>query len=69
MKFSLEIDSENDALVGEGAIDEMVRILEDLAVLVCAGQDGGTVRDINGNAVGSWSLEQPDPDEDEDDEA
>lgn len=70
MMFRLEIDTDNDAFQARGldawsdAIDlaapEVVRILRELADhLDRVRASGGTLRDINGNCVGSFAWCDP----------
>lgn len=54
--FLLRVDTENDAFNHE---DELARVLRGVARSVEAMPDrraGGVVRDINGNACGSWDY-------------
>lgn len=62
MKFTLTIETDNAALMGEEGVDleELAGILRHLADRVAYGTadgDRGAVLDINGNAVGRWELE------------
>lgn len=53
MKFSLEIDMDNDAFEDSY---ELVYCLKQVADSVLRANDGA-VRDSNGNRVGVWSVE------------
>lgn len=63
-KFSLSIESANEALTGDDPVvvaAEVARILSKLADRVRFGAsdevtDEGAVSDVNGNVVGFWSL-------------
>lgn len=56
--FRLEIATDNDAFTDDNARAEVARILRRLADNVEAGATDGHVRDVNGNRVGTWVLEQ-----------
>jgi hypothetical protein len=59
MKFTLAIDCDNAAF-GEtldGHLEETARLLRGLARRLEAGEDYGTLRDVNGNTVGRFELE------------
>jgi hypothetical protein len=53
--FAMSIDTANAAFEDDNP-GELVRILREVADLVEAGSDGGTLRDINGNSVGVWTI-------------
>lgn len=56
--FKLEISTTNDAYCGDDARRaEVARNLGEVASNILAGLDAGIVKDINGNTVGSWKLE------------
>ncbi|MGA9527145.1 MAG: hypothetical protein WBS24_03405 [Terriglobales bacterium] len=62
--FTLTIETHNAAFVGAdddfGPGPELARILRELADrldLVGTAPKDGTVRDFNGNTVGTWTLE------------
>lgn len=54
--FKLEIDTGNAAFEDEGKGYEIARILRDLAAKVENGADSGSVRDLNGNKVGTFEV-------------
>lgn len=54
--FKLEIETGNAAFDDEGKAYEIARILRDLADKIENGAEAGSVRDINGNKVGSYEV-------------
>lgn len=56
MKFTLKIESDNAAMV-DNTRAEVARILEEVARRVYEGVAVGSVRDANGNKVGSFVLD------------
>lgn len=56
VKFKIEIDSGDDAFQ-DGVITEITRILDGIVDKMWNGQEGGPVRDSNGNKVGEWNVE------------
>lgn len=58
MKFTLNIDSDNAALVDD-ASGEVARMLVRTTQLVREGRTEGALLDINGNTVGSWGFDLP----------
>jgi len=59
--FKLELEMGNAAFEGEQRYAEVARILRDTANKIQHGaQTSGEVFDINGNCVGSWSLDPAD---------
>lgn len=56
MRFNLSsIDCDNAAFEEEPA-SELARCLRAVADAVADGDTSGSVRDINGNTVGSWAV-------------
>ncbi len=55
MKFTVDIDSENDAVQ---EVHHVVDILHDIVQELMAGEKSGILRDYNGNTVGSFQLEE-----------
>ena len=53
--FEVQINTENAAFEDSG---EIARILRDLADRIEGGSIGGKIRDINGNAVGTFKSEK-----------
>ena len=51
------------------AAPEVARILRDIAQKIENGGDGGAIMDGNGQKVGEWGFCEPEPLEDEDEEA
>lgn len=73
MKFKLEIDLSSDAMSTypeiEKAISRSLQLYHDAISLggLPVDEDEGTIRDVDGNPVGEWSVtETPIDDEDED---
>lgn len=69
--FTLNISTDNAAFT-ENPAAEVARILSDVAHYLTAGHGGygirsddGGMRDLNGNTVGRWHLDAPQPDEQE----
>ena len=56
MRFTLTIDSENDALAGEDGVAELREIVHKLSqrLLFELPTTEGAVADSNGNTVGHW---------------
>jgi hypothetical protein len=59
MNFNLKINMENDALWNE--VDgynaqELTLVIREVANLVLNNNKSATVRDVNGNRVGSWEI-------------
>jgi glutamate synthase domain-containing protein 1 len=58
--FKLEIDTTSDAFAGQDYPYEIARILRAVADAVFqSSQANGTIRDINGNRVGTWLATKP----------
>lgn len=57
MRFTLSIDTDNDAFTPDPG-PEVARILAKLAEHVAdsGANNAGTLRDVNGNLVGTWGL-------------
>jgi len=66
MKTTLELsfDTGNAAFDGGNGPIEAARLLRHTASRIERGTDAGMIFDINGNKVGSWSVDFPDQDED-----
>jgi len=65
MRFNLSFDMDGAAFDGgDNGVDEVVRILHNLAGRVDGGgvfdDSHGPVRDVNGNTVGSWEVTESD---------
>ena len=56
VKFNVSLDSSNAAFQ-DGVITEITRILDGIVDKMWNGQEGGPVRDSNGNKVGEWNVE------------
>ena len=55
VKFNVSLDSSNAAFQ-DGVITEITRILDGIVDKMWNGQEGGPVRDSNGNKVGEWNV-------------
>lgn len=60
--FELDFATGNDAF-SDYPQQEAGRILREIAGKVELGATGGPVYDHNGNRIGAWSFEIPEPDE------
>lgn len=57
MKFSLEINMDNDAFQdSHNGTNELVRVLEQISHQVFIGSTGAKIRDSNGNSIGQWEI-------------
>lgn len=56
MRFTAEIEMDNDAFVDGGYGPELTRILRVIAEQINQDDQGRIIRDINGNTVGSWQI-------------
>lgn len=59
MKFDMKIESDN----ADNGPEMVSDVLEYVAGQVAEGFTGGVVRDGNGNAVGTWEMSAPEPEE------
>jgi hypothetical protein len=57
MKFELHIEIDNDAYYNQHIQYQLVDNLNDVIAKLEVAHDWGTVKDVNGNTVGEWSLE------------
>lgn len=55
MRFRLNVESENAAMVDDAA-GEVARMLREVATRVEDGAEAGALLDSNGNRVGGWRL-------------
>lgn len=60
MRFVLKIDNYDNAAMADASTEETARILEDVARKVHEGYTSGSVRDSNGNSVGSFEFIEED---------
>ena len=60
MKFELHIAVDNDAYHTQHVQYQLIDNLKDIIAKLEDACDWGTVRDVNGNTVGEWSLEHED---------
>ncbi len=65
VRFELDIDSANQAMV-EDPREEIARMLRETAEAVLDGSDKGKLMDINGNKVGSYTVNIEEEDEEDD---
>ena len=57
MKFTMQIESENAAFEPDAeGINEVARIVSQLANDLCEGRTQGALLDVNGNRVGSFEV-------------
>lgn len=56
MKFTLEIETADDALYGADAHSELIRMVRDVADRLSRRQREGRCRDTRGNLVGHWRI-------------
>lgn len=59
LNLTLNIQDKGNSAFADSPRDEVARILRDLAKKVEDGREDGAIHDVNGNRVGSWSLELP----------
>lgn len=65
-RFVMDFQCDNGAFCVDGQLDktEVARILQHTARLLLSDHDEGICKDINGNKVGSWSLDIDEEDDD-----
>ena len=58
--FTLKFHTDNDAFQAEDRLDtdEVARVLKRVIATVRAGSIMAPIHDVNGNTIGSWSLEE-----------
>lgn len=57
MEFNLKINVDNDAYHSQAVQYQLIDNLKDVIAKLEDAWDYGTVKDVNGNAVGEWSLD------------
>lgn len=57
MTVHIEFDTDNAAFEDNGILTESSRILAELARKIENGATFGTIRDVNGNRVGEFSID------------
>ena len=57
MKFNCEIKTENAAFT-DNLNDEIARILNVIATKIRSGDTYGLAKDLNGNTVGTWDINE-----------
>jgi hypothetical protein len=60
MEFNLKINVDNDAYKNQAIQYQLIDNLKDIIAKLEDACDWGTVKDVNGNTVGEWSLEHED---------
>ena len=58
--FNLSITTDNAAFDDDNLSIEIARIMREVATRIERGEYYGSVRDINGNRIGSFSADAPD---------
>ena len=59
ISFKLKMDTDNAAYQNNGLsnTDELAEVLEEITTKLKQGNKYGSIRDLNGNTVGSWEAE------------
>jgi len=57
MEFNLKINVDNDAYRSQAVQHQLIDNLNEIIAKLEDSWDYGTVKDVNGNAVGEWSLD------------
>ena len=57
MEFNLKINVDNDAYRSQAVQYQLIDNLKDIIAKLEESCDWGTVKDVNGNAVGEWTLD------------
>ena len=57
MEFNLKINVDNDAYHSQHIQFQLIDNLKDVIAKLEDAWDYGTVKDVNGNSVGEWSLD------------
>lgn len=68
MKLTIEIAVKGDALTGGGTYqrnEELARIVSNAASGIAGGREAGFLRDINGNTVGQYLIDDDDSEEED----
>lgn len=60
MEFNLKINIDNDAYRNQAIQYQLIDNLKDIISKLEDANDWGTVKDVNGNTVGEWSLDHED---------
>jgi UDP-N-acetylglucosamine pyrophosphorylase len=68
MILEFGISCENDAFSDGNGRHEMARLMRQTADRIEAGEEGGTLVEVNGNRCGSWYIEEPDKDFEEEEQ-
>jgi hypothetical protein len=57
MEFIVKINVDNDAYCSQPVQYQLIDNLKDIIAKLEISHDWGTVKDVNGNTVGDWSLD------------
>jgi hypothetical protein len=57
MEFNLKINVDNDAYHSQAVQYQLIDNLKDIISKLEDAWDYGTVKDVNGNSVGEWSID------------
>lgn len=57
MEFNLKINVDNDAYRSQAVQHQLIDNLNEIIAKLEDSWDYGTVKDVNGNSVGEWSLD------------
>jgi hypothetical protein len=57
MEFNLKINVDNDAYRSQAVQHQLIDNLNEIIAKLEDSWDYGTVKDVNGNTVGEWSLD------------
>jgi hypothetical protein len=57
MEFNLKINVDNDAYRSQAIQYQLIDNLKDIIAKLEDAWDYGTVKDVNGNSVGEWSID------------
>jgi hypothetical protein len=60
MEFTVKIAVDNDAYKNQAIQYQLIDNLKDIIAKLEDANDWGTVKDVNGNTVGEWSLDHED---------
>jgi hypothetical protein len=60
MEFIVKIAVDNDAYKNQAIQYQLIDNLKDIIAKLEDANDWGTVKDVNGNTVGEWSLDHED---------
>jgi len=58
MKITININMDNAAFEDEGEVKRILNTMVDRMDDIVRPGDGGKLRDVNGNTVGNWTVEE-----------